>query len=227
MSREIRRVPLGYEHPTTTAAPWFQRASQHLLRGGKAPTLHAPHERFIPLHEDYASALAEWETTHAQLRARTGHLWEFYVEYHLTSTGQFALEAAPMFTWETGEPIVVRDAEHLHELVLAAHEHARPQPAQFMSAFDDPPQELAWCLYESVTEGTPITPVFATADELVEHLCTVGTEWAGPMQPRAARRLVADGSSLGACAVLDTPTRHRSGMSPDATATVTTAGPRS
>jgi hypothetical protein len=32
-----------------------------------------------------------------------------------------------------------------------------------------------WQLYESVTEGTPCTPAFATAEELIDHLVNVGS----------------------------------------------------
>jgi hypothetical protein len=32
-------------------------------------------------------------------------------------------------------------------------------------------------VYETVSEGTPVTPAFATPAELVEHLATKGTDW--------------------------------------------------
>jgi hypothetical protein len=41
----------------------------------------------------------------------------------------------------------------------------------------EPPKGKGWQVWETVSEGSPITPVFATADELIEHLCTVGTTW--------------------------------------------------
>jgi len=37
-----------------------------------------------------------------------------------------------------------------------------------------PPKGEGWQVWETVSEGSPVTPVFATADELIEHLCTVG-----------------------------------------------------
>lgn len=40
-----------------------------------------------------------------------------------------------------------------------------------------PPEGEGWQVWETVSEGSPITPVFPTAEELVEHLCTVGTVW--------------------------------------------------
>lgn len=41
----------------------------------------------------------------------------------------------------------------------------------------EPPEGEGWQVWETVSEGSPVTPVFATADELIEHLCTIGTDW--------------------------------------------------
>ena len=40
-------------------------------------------------------------------------------------------------------------------------------------------EATAYQVYETVTEGTPITPVFATKEEIVEYLVENGTDWAG------------------------------------------------
>lgn len=42
---------------------------------------------------------------------------------------------------------------------------------------EEPPAGEGWQVWETVSEGSPITPVFATSEELVNHLCTVGTVW--------------------------------------------------
>lgn len=34
-----------------------------------------------------------------------------------------------------------------------------------------PPKGDGWQLWETISEGSPITPVFATADDLVDHMC--------------------------------------------------------
>lgn len=40
------------------------------------------------------------------------------------------------------------------------------------------PEEMTWFqMYETVSEGTPVTPAFATAEELVDYLVTNGTFW--------------------------------------------------
>lgn len=57
-----------------------------------------------------------------------------------------------------------------------------------------PPAGDGWQVWETVGEGSPITPVFPTAEALVEHLATVGTTWDHePWRRTAAKRFVADG----------------------------------
>jgi hypothetical protein len=41
----------------------------------------------------------------------------------------------------------------------------------------EPPEGEGWQVWETVSEGSPITPVFPTADALIDHLATVGTTW--------------------------------------------------
>lgn len=62
-----------------------------------------------------------------------------------------------------GDGRVVVD-EHLHRLYEEWEQ-------------EEPPEGEGWQVWETVSEGSPITPVFATAEELVDHLCTVGTVW--------------------------------------------------
>lgn len=162
MSREVRRVPLGWRHPTEPDP-----------------------KQFVPLFDDYIGSRQRWEGEGAQLRTRTGQEWEFLALYHLAQHHPFHDER--------DQPIAVRDEDHLQELVLAEHATEEPDPARYMPVFDAPEDELGWCLYETVSEGTPVTPVFAHAEELVEHLSTVGTEWSGPLRREAAEALVSAG----------------------------------
>lgn len=60
----------------------------------------------------------------------------------------------------------------------------------------DPPAGEGWQLWEDVSEGSPVTPVFATSEELVDHLVNVGF-WQKPMRREAAEALVRQGSSFG------------------------------
>jgi hypothetical protein len=53
-------------------------------------------------------------------------------------------------------------------------------------------KEATWFqVYETVSEGTPVTPPFATREELVEHLCTQKDFWGdGPVSRKAATAFV-------------------------------------
>lgn len=56
----------------------------------------------------------------------------------------------------------------------------------------DPPTGDGWQLWETVTEGSPITPVFTSPDALARHMTDeLGFTWS------AARQLVKDGSTIG------------------------------
>ena len=59
----------------------------------------------------------------------------------------------------------------------------------------EPPAGDGWQLWETVTEGSPISPVFPTAEGLVDWLCSPAYNWgiSGPMQREQAQRFVQAG----------------------------------
>lgn len=54
--------------------------------------------------------------------------------------------------------------------------HERPDPQYYRP---DWPEDVAtwWQLYENVSEGTPVSPAFATSEELIDYLCAHGDFW--------------------------------------------------
>ena len=61
-------------------------------------------------------------------------------------------------------------------------------------------EATAYQVYETVSEGCPVTPVFKTTEELIQHLVTYGDEWdqkrgAGGWSEAAARKFVEHGSA--------------------------------
>lgn len=211
MSREVRRVPLDWRHPVEHNPHWEFQASTPYGRSRPASKLHGPTERFVPLFEDYPGAVATWEQEMRDLQNREGFDWRFGLEYHLTGyKGQDETEATvhPHSSYaedgETSIEVKVRDEDHLHELLLAEKASEKPDPKYYMPVFDEPESELGWCLYETVSEGCPVTPVFATAEELIEHLATVGQDYKPePMRRSAAEALVNSGHSMGSMLVVD------------------------
>jgi len=52
----------------------------------------------------------------------------------------------------------------------------KPPDPEYYRPYKD--EEATWLqVYETVSEGTPVTPPFATADELIEYLSTHGDFW--------------------------------------------------
>lgn len=65
-----------------------------------------------------------------------------------------------------------------------SEEYQKKHDAWFDSERFGPPAGTGWQVWETVSEGSPVTPVFETADELIEYLVKNGDEWD---QRRAAR----------------------------------------
>ena len=212
MSREVRRVPLDWKHPVEHNPYWLSQRSSAYGRSVPASRLHGETERFIGLCDGYPDALADWEKEGVDLAERKGFDWTFSVRWHLTGYDDCSCHPGergvlhPAYEWsedgDTETPFTVRDEDHLHAHLTAQHEHNKPDPAQYMPVFDVPEDTLGWCLYATVSEGCPVTPAFATADELVDHLATVGQDWDQvPMRRAAAETLVAQGGSFGSMLV--------------------------
>lgn len=203
MSREVRRVPLDYKHPTEFNPYW--REHERSFSGSPKPLsrLRGREERFVGLMDGYADALADWEQEKADLANREGHSWEFNIEWHLK--GYPDREGAepkvhPFYVFEgdNEEEVTVRDEDHLHTLMTAAKEQEKPLPEHYMPVFDVPESSLGWVLYETVSEGTPVTPVFKTAEELIDHLSTVGQDGDQvPMRRASAEAIVGQGGTIG------------------------------
>jgi len=63
---------------------------------------------------------------------------------------------------------------------------------------------FGYCLYETVSEGTPTTPVFATEAELINWLTTMGQDYDQvPLRLESATALVKQGWSLGSAMVVN------------------------
>jgi hypothetical protein len=209
MSREVRRVPLDWKHPTEPNPYWLEQGMSRRRRGAPESKLHGPAELFVSLLDGYSERLADWEQEHTDLLARTGHEWTWHLEYNLTGyQGRDDSEpvAHPFYQWSadgmTEIPVTIRDADHLYELLVPKHAEEKPAPQHYMPEWPGH-DDLGWCLYETVSEGTPVTPVFATAEELIDHLATVGQDWnQEPMRRAAAESLVRSGSSLGSLIVI-------------------------
>lgn len=162
MSREVRRVPLGWQHPTEWREQWDRAEG-----GVRMQCLPRP-----LFGQAYVEAIAEWEREGDDIRGRRGWDWKFYSEYCLTGyQGRDDSEPTIHPYDASGEPVAVRDEAHLMELMLADHARGKPDADDFMPDFSDhDPDSLGWCMYETCSEGTPISPVMADPDVLAHWL---------------------------------------------------------
>jgi hypothetical protein len=168
MGREVRRVPMDWQHPMQ----WSERWDSSL---GRTRMQIVPR----PLFEDYPGALSRWQAEGVELARREGSDWRFWSEYCLTGyKGINDAEPTVHQFDESGIPVDVRNADHLHELLTARHEAEKPDPDDYMPTF---PEGTAngLCMYETTSEGTPISPVFATPEELARWLADHGASTFG------------------------------------------------
>lgn len=173
MGREIRRVPENWAHPKVVMEQWdsFTRLVQ-------------PKEVFRPMYSGgYDEALEAWHTD----------LAEWLEGYRLWQTG---------YVMRSGElmPVAEAIAEHVDYLKRTGYDRFNPslQWVKWSSGlvywedYADPPPsypnpdhympEGDWYqLFETVSEGTPLSPPFATMEEVIsyleEHGDFVGRSW--------------------------------------------------
>jgi len=87
-----------------------------------------------------------------------------------------------LLAWERGErpEFCTADADETYWEYAGA-----PPDREYFAPFEK--SECTWFqVWETVSEGTPITPPFATKEELVEYLVSVGDFWDGKWQRDSA-----------------------------------------
>lgn len=171
MSREVRRVPLDFDWPANKV--WW----------GYVVSVHLP---------DCPWCEGGWSP--AAIRHRT----EFYRRISA---------AQSMFAGEREWHEVA--AEELGEESLTcsrcngegtmAPPSLREAAEQFREAWhQEPPAGDGWQMWETVSEGSPVSPVFATPEELVDWMTQPGDgDWRRPYSREAAEAFVKVGYSIG------------------------------
>lgn len=124
MGREIRRVPLGWQHPRAT--------------------LYGKDNGLQPLHDEtYASAARQW--------------------------------LDDCIAWENGTHPRIREDASVKDTCPYWWDYAGPPPNEEYYRPEWPATAvLGWAMYENVTEGTPVSPTFATAEGLENWLVDQG-----------------------------------------------------
>lgn len=208
MSREVRRVPLDFKHPKEHNPNWAIQASTPYGRSKPESRLLEAWEMFTPLYETQVSvAQKEWDEGKEKWDAGTHEHLVWSLEYHSeqgwTNHAGERQKPHPYEVYDESGKTVIRTfwPTSVDEIraVETYEEYAsdRPTPAMYMPDFDVPEEELGWCLYETISEGSPVTPVFATSQELIDHLVTVGQDWDQvPMRRASAEAIISQGGTM-------------------------------
>lgn len=157
MGREIRKVPADWQHP-------MYATEQLIIDGGDDSTL-----------EDFVRAFA---------RPRYGMREIYHPLYDCSQREAMAdwLEEKTEFE----QDMTPEGIQHRSEYTFEEWHGEAPDPEYHRP---DWPEESRthYQMYETVSEGTPVSPVFAALEELIEWLTTQG------YSPQAARAFVKQG----------------------------------
>jgi hypothetical protein len=132
MGREVRRVPLDWEHPQYETTEWSREEGCYVLATRPKP---------LYPRSFYDDRMAEYEN----------------------------------------------DPE----------DYDRPSPDEHMPEFEEG-TAVGWCMYETTSEGTPISPVFETPEELARWLADTGASTFASMTTTYENwlRMIQRGSSI-------------------------------
>lgn len=138
MGREIRRVPLDWQHPRYTEE---DMAARPYIRNWTSP-------RYKPLFEGTGlkRSTEEWDAGFKE--------WC----------------AGERLTVEKDDPDLAAKYEGLSDLDSYNEYHGeKPNPSDYTPAWT-PEEAVGYQVYETVSEGTPVSPVFKTTDEIIAWL---------------------------------------------------------
>jgi hypothetical protein len=109
-------------------------------------------EQFQPLYDrDFESAMANW--------LKELDEWK-------TSEFEQVLKEHPAYGYDVNQPY----------RAFCEYNGCAPDPDYHRPMWSED-IELGYAVYETVSEGTPVTPAFATKEELIDYLATHGTFW--------------------------------------------------
>lgn len=150
MGREVRRVSADWVHPVYTSenARYPHQIGKHIPLFG---------EGFAELAAEWDEGAAKWEqglvAKHKLVTDEDGNS-----EWEISYVSRELLESAPILSEAETDDDSYEDWAD-----------PRPDPAHYMP--DWPEEERTHLMmYQNTTEGTPISPVFETAEELAQWL---------------------------------------------------------
>ena len=193
MGREIRRVPVDFTHPIV----WRERPNRPLFDEPRTLWMH----EFQPMYDcSLGEAQAEWDRGLAGWPESRAAQSVYDAEALARAEERVAHPFMGMKPTQGERDYIEHARAHLGEPLYESYEEYagdRPGADEEMNRYYQPegwpePEQRGYVVYETVSEGTPITPTFATQDELIDWLATKGTAWDAPMSREGAERFVRD-----------------------------------
>jgi hypothetical protein len=188
MGREIRRVPPDWDHPRSLRPAW-EPGIGATEKMACTPMLD---ESLREAQEEWDEGKRKWDAGDNEL-ART--VW---TEVDLRRE---EARAAELYSGKSARDDAEFVREHLGQLVYESYEEyagERPKPEDAALYRPDWPEEsrTAFQVYETVSEGTPVSPVFETREELLAWLSDPSRDarLLPHMSREAAERFVTYGS---------------------------------
>lgn len=200
MGREVRMVPADWVHPKYTwGHPDVAEKGYTYLVG-----------RYIPMHNssfDYAyetwknEDLPEWEETRRH--------WEDGYVYNAYSKTRTPIEEY-IKKWDAEKNDWQQRPDPPTFAWWAGDKPTPPKPEWYMPDWPDS-ERTHYMMYESTSEGTPISPAFATPEELAHWLADTGASSFADFTATYEQWLAAIKAGSAVSAVLDS-TGLRSGV---------------
>lgn len=163
MGREIRKVPAGWEHPRDVLG------------------------NHRPLRDRcYRVALQNWEQEKAIFDAIGPSILKSILKHDASS------ELHEEEVEYQGKKYIVYKDEKAAGISFEEWHGSKPDPDYYRPDWTEE-ERTHFQMYETVTEGTPLSPVFASLAQLEDWLVTIGTSWDGPMSRDVARNFCANG----------------------------------
>lgn len=179
MGREIRRVPVDFQHPRA----WYETLNRPLF-GGVAEKRWKEARRPM-FSRTLSEAQRDWDVEREEFLASEKAQRRWTQEDQDNWRERYPDRA----DWIVPGELVWASVED-----YVGQRPADDEDGALYTPEDWPPEsERGWVVYETVSEGCPITPCFSTPDELIDWLATKGTEWDSPMSSEAAERFVKGG----------------------------------
>jgi len=195
MSREIKRVPLDFDWPTDVTWKGYVRPPSGMVFcpnckvagyvTGYGPTGCA----VMSVFPSQASALGAGDRTLLDALAAKNPHREHYTPWGFLDKTMLVYDLLRHLEQTLDLPPGALLCSSCHgdgEIVADAAQHTAAEAWEPT----EPPAGDGWQVWQTVGEGSPVSPVYPSAEALIAALSTIGTEYDAPVSREAAEAFV-------------------------------------